>query len=137
MSLDRIKVSHFGYLAAAPELRYTADQTPVVNFRVLTTSRRKGKDGAEDKEYTNGVRWECWEESAENIAKLLKRGSHVYIEGELRNDSYEDPKNPGQTIYRDRFIVKEWKLLDRKDPTGNPAASGAGGEPHGDDLGQD
>lgn len=133
MQLDEVNVKQFAYLAAAPELRYTPSGKAVANFRALTTNRYKDKED-QQKERTTGVRWEIWDKGAETLAKLLKKGSHVYVEGVMHNDSFDDPKHPGETVYRDRFIVRKWKLLDRKEQgTETAVAEGTGGEP-GDDV---
>ena len=39
------KITIVGYLGKNPELRYTPDGTPVCNFSVATTERRKDKAG--------------------------------------------------------------------------------------------
>jgi len=134
---DEIKVTQFGHLVAAPELRYTPDGKPVANFRVLTNHRWVDKPSGEEKEDVTGVRYECWGASGEALAKILKKGSFVYIESTIRNDSYDDPKNPGTKIFRDRFIVREWKILDRKEPGQSDAASAGTGDEPGAQVPQD
>jgi single stranded DNA-binding protein len=39
------KVILIGRLGADPEMRYTADGTPVATYRIATTETRKNKDG--------------------------------------------------------------------------------------------
>lgn len=126
-----LRVSQIGYAGAAPELRYTPGGDAVANVNIATTERWTDKDSGEQKERTTWVTWEVWGKSAENLAKLVNKGSHVYMEGTIRNHQWTDEKS-GETRYRDRHVGSLWKLLDRKAADGT-AAEGVGSEPQQDD----
>lgn len=119
-----LRLSQIGHVGAAPELRFTPGGDPVASVRVATTDRWTGDDG-EIKERTTWVRWECWGKSGENLAKLVKKGSQVYIEGGLRNDSFE---KDGVKQYRDRHVVEYWRLLDRKEDASTAQADPSAGD---------
>lgn len=136
-----LDVYQHGFVGGPPELRYTPGGEAVTNFRVGSTERWTDNDTGETKERTTWLNWECWGKSAENVAKLVKKGSQVLITGTIRNDSWDDAKS-GEKRYRDRYVVGRWKLLDRKprEEGGTPAedsqssaegmgaGAGAGGE---------
>lgn len=116
-----LRIEQLGYAGAAPELRYTTTGVAVAKVRVGTTERWKSGDG-ELKERTTWVYWEVWGESAENMAKLVKKGSLLFVDGGMRNDSWEDKE--GKTQYRDRHVVSMWRLLDRKPKSGEGTDAG-------------
>ena len=83
------KITIVGYLGRDPELRYTADGTPVCTFSVATTERRKDK-GGEFRDVTTWFRVSCWRRQAEAASQYLSKGRQVYIEGRLSQQEYTD-----------------------------------------------
>jgi single-strand DNA-binding protein len=83
------KITIVGYLGRDPEPRYTADGTPVCNFSVATTERRKGKSG-DMQEITTWFRVNLWRRQAEVANQYLTKGRQVYIEGRLTQNEYQD-----------------------------------------------
>ena len=79
-SFNRIAI--VGYLGRDPELRYTPDGTPVCNFSIATTERRKDKSG-ELQELTTWFQVALFGRQAENVKEYLSKGSHVWLEGSL------------------------------------------------------
>lgn len=80
-----------GNLARDPELRIvnaSGKQTSVVNFTVATSREYVKSNGEKDK-VTTFVGCEAWDTAAELIAESLKKGDLVFVEGSLRNDSWE------------------------------------------------
>lgn len=82
------KVILIGRLGADPELRYTADGTPVATFRLATTETRKNKDGTKA-ERTEWHRIVAWRKLGEISGEFLKKGRLVYIEGSIQSREYE------------------------------------------------
>src|SRR5215813_7371309 len=76
------KIIVVGYLGRDPELRYTPDGTPVCNFSVATTERRKDKSG-EFRDVTTWFTVNMWGRQAEVANQYLAKGKQVYIEGRL------------------------------------------------------
>lgn len=128
-----LRTSQIGYAGAAPELRYTPGGDAVANVNIATSEHWTDKDTGEKKERTTWVTWEVWGKSAENLAKFVNKGSHVYMEGTIRNHQWVDEKS-GETRYRDRHVGSLWKLLDRK--AADQEAEGVGSEPKSDDIPQ-
>jgi single-strand DNA-binding protein len=83
------KIIVVGYLGRDPELRYTPDGTPVCNFSVATTERRKGKSG-DMQDVTTWFRVNLWRRQAELANQYLSKGRQVYIEGRLTQSEYTD-----------------------------------------------
>ena len=88
------KIIVVGYLGRDPELRYTPDGTPVCNFSVATTERRKDRNG-EMQDVTTWFRVNVWRRQAEVASQYLKKGRQVYVEGRLTQSEYQDRE--GQT----------------------------------------
>jgi single-strand DNA-binding protein len=106
------RVTLIGNLGQDPEMRYTQTGTAVTNISLATTKRIKK---AEDKECPAGWKvsyngkyyeittwWRCtaWRQLAETIAQYLKKGSRVYVEGEVHGDANEGNLNP--RVWTDR-----------------------------------
>jgi single-strand DNA-binding protein len=83
------KVIIVGNLGRDPELRYTAQGTPVCSFSVATNERRKDKNG-EMQDQTTWFRITLWNRLAETASQYLQKGRQVYIEGRLRVEEYVD-----------------------------------------------
>lgn len=79
-----------GNLARDPELRMVGGerQTAVVNFSIAVNREFIRANGTQDK-ITSFISCEAWDSGAEAIAKALKKGDLVLVEGSLRNDSWE------------------------------------------------
>jgi single-strand DNA-binding protein len=80
-----------GNLARDPELRAVGSgerQTSVVNFTIATSREFTKADGEKDK-ITSFIQCEAWDSGAETIADTFKKGDLVFVEGSLRNDSWE------------------------------------------------
>jgi len=93
MSLTRLpnlnRVMIVGNLTKDPELRATTTGVPVVNFRIASNRRFKDNSGEwkEDVCYVGVV---AWQKLAESCASKLKKGSAVYVEGELRSRTLDN-----------------------------------------------
>ena len=83
------KIILVGNLGRDPELRYTAQGTPVCSFSMATNERRKDKNG-EMQDQTTWFRITLWNRLAETASQYLQKGKQVYIEGRLRVDEYID-----------------------------------------------
>lgn len=120
-----LRTTQIGFTGGLPELRYVPSGDAVATVRVGTTDRWKDKEG-EIQERTTWLRWECWGKSAENLAKLVGKGAQVLVEGSVRNESWDD--KDGVTQYRDKYVVDQWRLLDRKPK--EPGTDAQYGEAH-------
>ncbi len=85
-----------GNLTADPELRYTQNGLPVVNFTIASTPRTFDRQA---NEWKDGdalfMRASAWRDFAEHIAGTLTKGMRVVATGRLRQRNYQDRE--GQT----------------------------------------
>lgn len=82
------KVILIGNLGADPEMRYTADGTAVCNFRIATTEKFKDRQGTMQ-ERTEWFKIVAWRKLAETCGQYLSKGKQVYVEGKIRNETWE------------------------------------------------
>lgn len=105
-SFNRITI--VGYLGRDPELRYTPDGTPVCDFSVATTERRKDRAG-EPQEITTWFRVTVWRRQAELAGQYLSKGKQVYVEGRLIQRDYQD--RDGNTRYSLEVTASDIQFL--------------------------
>jgi single-strand DNA-binding protein len=127
------KVILVGNLGADPEIRRTQDGRPIVNLRVATTDTWRDKGSGERKERTEWHRVVIFSEGLAKVAEqYLKKGSRVYLEGQLQTRKWQD--QGGQDRYSTEVVLQNFSsqmvLLDR-------AGGGGGGGFGPDDNGSD
>lgn len=76
-----------GNLGSDPELRYTADGTPVASFS-LAVNRRWTKDDGTHSEETTWFRVSVWRKQAETVNQYLKKGRQVMVIGRVSARGY-------------------------------------------------
>jgi single-strand DNA-binding protein len=83
------KVILIGNLGKDPEVRFTAGGRAVARFSVATSDAWTDAEGQrqERTEWHNIV---VWGKQAESCGQYLQKGRQVYIEGSIRNRSYDD-----------------------------------------------
>lgn len=90
------KVMLLGNLGADPELRSTAGGTAVLKLRIATTESYLDAH-RERKERTEWHNVVIWGKRAEGLAKILAKGTRIFVEGGLRTTNYE---KDGQRHYK-------------------------------------
>jgi len=91
MSGSLNKVLLIGNLVADPEVKRTSDGRPIANLRVATSERWRAKDSGEWKEKSEFHRVVIFNEGLCKIAECyLRKGSKVYIEGQLQTRKWQD-----------------------------------------------
>ncbi|MBL6689431.1 MAG: single-stranded DNA-binding protein [Pseudomonadales bacterium] len=120
------KVILVGNLGRDPETRYMPSGGAVTNASVATSKQWRDRDSGEQKERTEWHRVVFFNRLAEIAAEYLKKGSKVYIEGELRTRDWE---RDGQKHYTTEIVANEMQMLDGRGDF--PQGSGSGGAPMG------
>jgi single-strand DNA-binding protein len=121
------KVILIGNLGRDPEVRRLNSGQPVVNLRIATSENWRDKTTGERQERTE---WHSVVIFNENLAKVaeqyLKKGSKVYVEGQLQTRKWQDQS--GQERYTTEIVLQRFRgeltLLDR---AGDQISSGEGG----------
>jgi single-strand DNA-binding protein len=120
------KVILVGNLGRDPETRYMPSGGAVTNVSIATSKQWKDRDSGEQKERTEWHRVVFFNRLAEIAGEYLKRGSKVYVEGELRTRDWE---RDGQKHYTTEIVANEMQMLDSRGDFGGgaPGPSGGGG----------
>ena len=105
------KVIIVGNLGQDPEIKYTAGGAAVTTLSIATSDSWKDKDSGMDQERTEWHRVVLWRRLAEVGGEYLKKGSKVYIEGQLQTRKWEQE---GQTRYTTEIIARDMQFLDSK-----------------------
>jgi single-strand DNA-binding protein len=99
------KVILVGNLGADPEIRRTNDGRPIANLRVATSESWRDKNTGERREKTEWHRVVIFSEGLCKIAEqYLKKGSKVYLEGQLQTRKWEDQN--GQERYSTEVVLQ-------------------------------
>ena len=131
------KVILVGNLGRDPETRYMPSGGAVTNASLATSKQWRDRDSGENKERTEWHRIVFFNRLAEIAGEYLKKGSKVYIEGELRTRDWE---RDGQRHYTTEIVASEMQMLDSRGEMGGgsgvPSSSSSGGHGGGmDDFG--
>ena len=110
------KVILVGNLGRDPESRQMQDGNPVVNLSIATSESWKDRNTGERRERTEWHRVVIFNERlAEVTQKYLKKGSKVYIEGQLQTRKWTD--QAGIEKYSTEVVLQrfrgELQMLDR------------------------
>lgn len=97
-----------GRLSADPELKQTQGGTSVCSFSVAVNRSYKEQDGTRKADFINCV---AWREKAEFICKYFKKGSSIFVVGEIQTRSWEDN---GQKRYATEIKIDEARFVDGK-----------------------
>jgi single-strand DNA-binding protein len=119
------KVILVGNLGRDPEVRRMASGEPVVNLSVATSETWRDKQSGERKERTEWHRVVIFNENLAKVAEqYLKKGSKVYVEGQLQTRKYTD--QAGAEKYTTEVVLQRFRgelaLLDSRG-----SGEGAGG----------
>lgn len=124
------KIIIVGYLGRDPELRYTPDGTPVCDFSVATTERRKDRSG-EPQDITTWFRVTAWRRLAELANQYLTKGKQVYVEGRLIQKEFQD--RDGNTRFNLEVTASDIQFLGARGDDAQPMRAGAGAQTRRDE----
>ena len=125
------KVILIGNLGRDPETRSTQDGTKIVHLNLATSENWKDRNSGERRERTEWHRVVIFDEKLAEVAeKYLRKGSKVYLEGQLQTRKWTDQS--GQEKYTTEVVLGRFRsqltMLDGRGE-GAPAGGGYGGEP--------
>lgn len=99
------KATIMGYLGRDPDIKNTASGNMFAVLSVATSKAWKDKSTGEKKTATEWHRAVVYNENlAEIVKKYLKKGSLVYLEGELKTRKWTD--DSGQEKYTTEIILQ-------------------------------
>jgi single-strand DNA-binding protein len=126
------KVILIGNLGADPEIRRTQDGRPIANLRIATSETWRDRDSGERREKTEWHRVVIFNDGLCKVAEnYLKKGSKVYIEGQLQTRKWTDQS--GAERYSTEIVLQGFNsVLTMLDGRGE----GGGDRDSGSDFGQ-
>jgi single-strand DNA-binding protein len=119
------KVILVGNLGRDPEVRRLSSGDPVVNFSIATSESWKDKASGERKEKTEWHNIVIYNENLGRVAEqYLKKGTKVYIEGQLQTREYTDKE--GQQRKSTEVVLQRFRgelaILDSRGGGGGAGA---------------
>jgi single-strand DNA-binding protein len=129
------KVILVGNLGKDPEVRSTQNGGKIVNLRIATSESWKDRNSGERREKTEWHSVAIFNEGLGRTAEqYLRKGSKVYIEGQLQTRKWQDQS--GQDRYSTEVVLQNFNsslvLLDAR---GGGGGGGGGGDDYGDSFG--
>ena len=117
---DMNRVTLAGHLTRDPELKNVGTAgTSMCKLGLACNKKYKMKSG-EEKEETLFINVTLWGKAAEYVAKNMKKGRPVLVEGRLKSDEWEDrdtgKKRTAIEINADRVQALDWEGVQALDP---------------------
>ena len=101
------KVILIGNLGADPEIRYTQAGKKIANLSLATSESWKDRQSGERRDKTEWHRVVIFNEGLANITEqYLKKGSKVYVEGQLQTRKWQG--NDGQDRYTTEVVLQNF-----------------------------
>ncbi|KJY82036.1 single-stranded DNA-binding protein [Vibrio galatheae] len=122
------KVILVGNLGSDPEVRYMPNGSAVANITIATSESWRDKATGEQREKTEWHRVALFGKLAEVAGEYLRKGSQVYVEGQLQTRKWQDQS--GQERYTTEVVVQGYngvmQMLGGRAQGGAPAQGGMG-----------
>lgn len=124
------KVILVGNLGADPEVKKMSSGDPVVNLRIATSESWRDKTSGERKEKTEWHKVVIFNENlAKTAEKYLRKGSKVYLEGQLQTRKWQN--KDGQDQYTTEVVLQRFRgelvMLDSRGGGGDAIEGGSMG----------
>ena len=131
------KVILVGNLGRDPEVRFNPEGGKMVTFSIATSESWKDKTSGERRDRTEWHKVVVFNDKlAEVCEKYLKKGSKVYLEGQLQTRKWTDQQ--GQERYTTEVVLGRYRgemtMLDTR--SGGPEEHGGGEDPFPSSSGQ-
>jgi single-strand DNA-binding protein len=114
------KVTLIGNLGNDPDIKALPSGSQVANLSMATTDSWRDKNSGEMQERTEWHKVVFFDRLAEICGQYLKKGSRVYVEGNLRTRSWEQD---GQKRYTTEIVGREMMMLDGRGDGGEMSSA--------------
>ena len=111
-----------GNVGGDPETKYMPSGGAVTNITIATSESWKDKQTGQQQERTEWHKVVFFNKLAEIVAEYVRKGSKIYIEGQLRTRNWE---KDGVKHYTTEIVASEMQLLDSRQ--GAPTTGGVQG----------
>lgn len=125
--LEMNKVFLTGNLTRDPELKYLPSGTAVADLRLAVNRRVFDRSSGERKDETVFVDVTAWEKTAEFCKNYLHKGSGIFVEGRLKQDSWQD-KETGKNQSKISVVAERIQFAESKNQSNEGGMAGGGGE---------
>ena len=105
------KVIIVGNLGNDPDTRYMPNGNAVTRVSIATSESWKDKQTGQSNERTEWHRVVFFNRLGEIAGEYLKKGSKIYVEGQLKTNQWE---KDGQKHYTTEIIGREMQMLDAR-----------------------
>ncbi|WP_375751532.1 single-stranded DNA-binding protein [Vibrio sp. HN007] len=124
------KVILMGNLGGDPEVRYASNGNAIANITIATSETWRDKASGEQREKTEWHRVVLFGKTAEIAGEYLRKGSQVYVEGQLQTRKWQDQN--GQDRYSTEVVVQwptgQMQLLGSRQQGQGQGAPAMGGQ---------
>lgn len=114
-----------GNCCACPEVRAMPTGAEVANVTVACNDSYKYKSTGEKVDTTEFVRVVFFNRLAEIAGQYLKKGSKIYVEGQLRTRKWE---KDGVERYSTEIVARDFQMLDSRGDGGPAGTTGTAGQ---------
>ena len=121
-----------GRITKDPDLKYTAQGTPVANFTLAVNRTFTNQQGEKETDFINVV---VWRRQAENAANYLKKGNLAGVDGRIQTRNYEG--QDGKRIYVTEVLAESVQFLEPKSSQGQGDTNTPPKPPKRNDSNQD
>ena len=109
------KVILIGNVGKDPDVRYLDNHVCVANLTLATTERGyTAQNGTQVPDRTEWHNLVFWRGLAETVEKYVHKGDNLYVEGSIRNRSYDDQN--GVKRYVTEIFVDTMEMLSSRQP---------------------
>ena len=98
-----------GRLTKDPELRYTSSNIAFARFTIAVNRTFTGPSGEKEADFIQCI---VWRKQAENLARFVRKGSLIGVEGRIQTGSYDD--NNGVRKYTTDVVCDSVQFLEPK-----------------------
>jgi single-strand DNA-binding protein len=103
-----------GRLTKDPEVKYTQSNIPFARFTLAVNRTFTGPTGEREADFIQCI---VWRKQAENIARFIRKGSLVGVEGRIQTGSYDD--KDGIRKYTTEVVCDSVQFLEPKNQDNN------------------
>lgn len=98
-----------GNLTRDPETKVGQSGKQCTVFTIAVNRKYRNSEGKQDADF---ITFKCFDRTAENVAKFLKKGRKCNVIGHVQTGSYVN--NEGKTVYTTQFIADDVEFLSTK-----------------------
>ena len=112
-----------GRLTRDPELKYTTNGTASLQFSIAVNRTFTSANGEREADFINCV---AWRNQAENMARFVRKGSLLGVEGRIQTRSYQ--AQDGSKRYVTEVVADSVQFLEPRSASSNREGQAPGGQ---------